>query len=378
MHRAPGVPYHWAVDTVFLITILMIFVSTLVGAFIKRRSCDRCLKDLARDRVTVQLKDGKQIWGRLAVFPNALEILYPTPHLDSAGHEESSYIVLHEQMAGIQAIYRFHDELTESAQNSRRRDIGRTYRPSLARRARRRCRNIFNTFRDAFGQSIGVVISQAKKSSQGAMLSTQDGRLSQIGQTILSAAGSAYEPVLERYIGRKVIAEESRDGKWVEHPGILKEYTAGWIELLDCRMVGEHRLGFCDPGQLRVNRNLDFVVRLERGEATVNLHVHVTNNGPREIALHAVEAGEFRREFDLAVKPGADGSFEIDDLPASLWEGVDLPSGTVEYAFKAGHSQQDSSLPRLPDIALVIQADREVDVLLPRSVGLVRHAGERA
>ena len=364
-------------DTIFIITILLIFVSTLVGAFIKRRSRDRCLKDLAHDRVTVQLKDGKQIWGRLEVFPNALEILYPTPHQDSAGHEETSYIILQDQMANVQAIYRFHDELTENAQNSRRRDIDRTYRPGLTRRARRRCRNVFNTFRDAFSQSIGVVMAQAKKSSQGAMLATQDTRLTKIGQTILTASGSAYEPVLERYIGRKVIAEESRGGQWIEHPGILKEYTAGWIELLDCRIAGEHKLGFCDPGQLRVNRDLDFVVRIEPGDSSVKLRVQVRNNGARDIALHAIEAGEFRRELDVAVKPGEEGSFEVDDLPSSLWEGIDPPAKATEYVFEAGRSQPDASLPRLPDIALVIQADREVDVLLPRAVGLVRHAGER-
>ena len=34
-------------------------------------------------------------------------------------------------------------------------------------------------------------------------------------------------------------------------------------------------------------------------------------------------------------------------------------------------------LPPLPDVELVIESEREVDVCLPRSVGVVRHGGER-
>lgn len=55
-------------DSIFIATLLLIFVTALVGTYIQRRSRDLCLKDFTGFNVTVEMNDGKCVWGRLNVF----------------------------------------------------------------------------------------------------------------------------------------------------------------------------------------------------------------------------------------------------------------------------------------------------------------------
>ncbi len=67
-------------DSIFIATLLFIFVTALVGTYIQRRSRDLCLNDFTGFNVTIEMNDGKCVWGRLNVFFNSVELLYPTPH----------------------------------------------------------------------------------------------------------------------------------------------------------------------------------------------------------------------------------------------------------------------------------------------------------
>lgn len=44
---------------------------------------------------------------------------------------------------------------------------------------------------------------------------------------------TSYEPLLEKYLGKKVILKLSRGGKMIEYSGVLKGYTAEFLELMD-------------------------------------------------------------------------------------------------------------------------------------------------
>ena len=45
--------------------------------------------------------------------------------------------------------------------------------------------------------------------------------------------GTSYEPLLEKYIGKKVVLELIKADKIIEHCGVLKDYTADFIETMD-------------------------------------------------------------------------------------------------------------------------------------------------
>jgi hypothetical protein len=228
-------PYLFAVAIPYTaITIIFIILATAVGAFIRRRSRDKCLKDFSRNMVTLEDTSGKTIWGKLRVENTGLEFVYKTKHEDQQGHLETSYILYKYEYPNIAVLIRYLDELSERNKKERQKKLKRTYHPTLLRRLKRKTANIFKTLRDSVMEVVNLLISQAKKATPaGAVLSSQDKYVSQMKQELMGSIGASYEPLLERYIGNRVVLELIRGDKIIEYCGVLKEYTAEFIEVMD-------------------------------------------------------------------------------------------------------------------------------------------------
>jgi hypothetical protein len=81
---------------------------------------------------------------------------------------------------------------------------------------------------------LNMLISQARKATpSGAVLSSQDKYVSQMKQELIGSVGTSFEPLLERYIGHKVLLELIKGDKVFEYCGVLKDYTAEFIEIMD-------------------------------------------------------------------------------------------------------------------------------------------------
>jgi len=218
----------------FTITVIFIALSTMVALVIKMIHRDKCLKGFTGDTVTLEQLSGKIVWGRLRVENTGLELLYPNKHKDKQGHDEASYILYKYEYPNIQALIRFHDDLTENGRKERDRELKRTYHPRLLQRLKRKIQNLIRTARDAMAEVLNVLISRAKKSSAvGSTLTTQDKYVSQIKQEVIGSVGTSYEPLLEKYIGHKVVLELMKGDKVSEYPGVLKDYTAEFIAVMD-------------------------------------------------------------------------------------------------------------------------------------------------
>ena len=218
----------------FAITIGFIILSTGVVAFIKRRSRDKCLKNFWHDLVTIEETTGKTIYGKLRVEHTGLELIYPTKHKDKDGHDETSYILYKYEFPNIQTLIRYHDELSERAKKERDKELKRTYHPALLRRLKRRIQNVFKTVRDSVMEVVNLLISQTQKATPaGVMLTSQDKYVSQMKKELMGSVGTSFEPLLERYIGNRVVLELIKGDKIFEYPGVLKDYTAEFIEIMD-------------------------------------------------------------------------------------------------------------------------------------------------
>ena len=218
----------------FAITIVSIIIFTVIAAFIKGRSKDKCLMDFSRNMVTLEETTGKIIWGKLRVENTGLELVYSTKHRDKSGHDETSYLLYKNEYPNIQALIRYHDQLDEYSRKEREKELKRTYHPSALRRLRRRVRNYFNTLKDSVMDIVNLLIGQAKKSAPGgAILTSQDKYISKTKEELVSSIGTSFEPLLERHIGKMVVLELTIADKIFEYPGVLKDYTAEFIEIMD-------------------------------------------------------------------------------------------------------------------------------------------------
>ena len=216
------------------ITILFIIFAAGLGAFIRKRSRDKCLRDFEQNMVTLEDTAGKTIWGKLRVENTGLEFVYPQKQKDEDGHEEASYILYKYEYPKIGLVIRFHDELSNENKKAREKELDKTYHPDWDRRLKRKTANVLRTVRDSVVEIVNLVISQAKKATPaGKVLTSQDKYVTQMKQELMGSVGTSFEPLLEQYIGHKVVLEMIKSDKIFEYCGVLKEYTAEFIEIMN-------------------------------------------------------------------------------------------------------------------------------------------------
>ncbi len=194
---------------------------------------------LSDDQVTLEQTDGKNIWGRLRVEITGIELVYTSSHKDQGGHVETSYILYKHEFPNMQAIVRFVDELDEKGKKKRGKELRTAHDPSAFRRLRRRTANLFNTLRDSVMDGVNLVVGRAKKSAgMGAALTKEDKYVSQLKTELFTSTGTAFEPLLEHHIGKRVVIEMVRNDEVIEYAGFLKDYTADYLSIMDVGYSG--------------------------------------------------------------------------------------------------------------------------------------------
>jgi len=224
----------------FALTIIFIVLATMVGAFVRRISRDKCLNDFCRNQITLEQTDGRLTSGILRVENTGLELVYGDKasgskvSADDNQILETSIIVYKQEYARMQGLIRYHDELSESDRLERDRQLTETYHPRFFRRLNRRIKNFFKAVRDSLLEVVNLLISQAKKTtSAGGVLSSQDKYVTKMKKELAGSVGVSFEPLLERYIGHRVVLEMSKGDKMNKYWGVLKDYTAEFIEIMD-------------------------------------------------------------------------------------------------------------------------------------------------
>ena len=377
-------------DTILLLSIFLVFLTALLGAFIQRRKRDRVLVDLQGFHTMAKLTDGTLVWGRAEIFPNGIELIYSRPYLNKHGHSIASYILFKDAIDSIQTLYRYQTELTAANQAIRIKEVERVANPGPLRRSSRHLRNFLNTFRDAINESMGMFLSHMKSASASMLFQTQDEQMKKLSTSVLSTAGNAYDPILERHISRRVVVElRPEDGEAEEYCGVLKEYSPAWISVLDCRIAEERKLPLTDAARLKLQRDLDFQGTLERESEdcdSIVLTMRVENHAREPVCLKRVESEGY--EYSLNVVLALDESHEwtMKDLPAASVAEIDVAKLPVDFALTCPERRgamgsesdltQAGELPVLPDLIFVFESEREVDVYIPRSLGTLRHANE--
>jgi hypothetical protein len=376
------------------VTVLVILVTSLVGFYVNMRGRDRCLRDLDGFQVTIETKDAHVAWGTLRTYATGVELLYigadpgeETPPLSpprkARGGEEElarpraasspsspvgsdssspspvgltgegrgggqdavdrytkhSYILYANELPRVECFYRFHDHQTEAGRWRREREIRRTYQPSLWRRFTRTARNLLTTFKDAIVQTLNVVLgARAAASPQSPVLNQHKDLTASGAQLVESAVGSAYDPILEHYIGQYVVLEMQNHGEVGEEHGILKEYSTQYIELLNVRVEV--------PLYIYMRRR-PHVARKQVRVAQDGPVARVSHDLPYPIVVETLCAGDAERELDLPVAPGKELEIALSEAEAAT--AVSFTWGVRCLA----------------------------DLVVPRTLALVRHAGKQ-
>jgi tetratricopeptide (TPR) repeat protein len=321
------------IDWSLVITIAFIFLVTLAGAWLRSRRRDPCLVAFEGYHVTLEEAGGKLIWGALRVKPTGLELLYRQAVQDE-GHIEASYLLYSGEYQQVQAIYRYADVLDAEASQRRSKDLHHWFHPGPLRYLLRKLRAFVTTASESLNEVIGLLLGRARKQPAGAILTdTSAAYIKKFGGDLIGQASGANDPMLEQFIGRRVVVEIGEDNESHEHVGILKNYSPDFLELLDVQFPFKQSVPIEPQATIHTDR---ITAVATKEQITVNNHC----NYP--VLVQSLQAGgETSAVYNVIVDAG---------------ETVNLP---VEAEIKGAE--------------LRLQVIRELDMIVPRSRCIIRH-----
>jgi hypothetical protein len=209
----------------------LLFLSTVIGALVKNRSRDLCLKKFDNCFVLIKTEDGRWFWGDLQVFSTCLELRFHQS-LNPEGLAKLSYIFYEPEIQTIVSVIRPVPYVDGSDQQWQM-EIASLLERTPGERALRQFRNLLNILRDAFSQSIGLLVGLVKTKQKIAAVPALDQRSTELGKHLLSVVPNAYEPILEKYLGHLVIVQSLKTGVLPEQVSILEEYTEKFLLVRD-------------------------------------------------------------------------------------------------------------------------------------------------
>ncbi|MEH6456974.1 MAG: hypothetical protein V7749_11660 [Cocleimonas sp.] len=382
-------------DSLFLLTIGFIFLGALLSNVMKWSNKDRVLKDLHDFHSTIEMQDGKEVWGRTHIFANGMELHFSRSATNSMGDSINSFIFYGDDIDKIRTIFRNHGELSKDKQLIRTKEVARVTNPDLFHRASRKLRIFFNVFNDAIGEALNVFLSRMKGSKGGGVLSSQGDYIKKMGTTALSSSGNEFDPILESYINRRVGVTLKDEHGSNEYCGFLKEYSSAWLSVLDCRVTHTHEIDLDDLKRLELQRDMDFNYTLyEEKEGIFALDVKIDYFGKEPLKLIGVKGGDddkdvaektrdYQHKLNKTMKQGDSLSFKLKKLPPETF--VEMDKTLLPLSFEMiSEARREGELPAdyfihqklLPEIKLEIESTHIADVYLPRTVAIVRHSAE--
>lgn len=324
------------VDWSFILTLAVILLATLVGSYLRSSRKDRCLMDFNRFHVTVERKNNRVIWGTMKLFPTGFDLTYRADVQDER-HIETSYVFYRDEYQDIQAIYRYARELGEDAQRRRARDIDRAFHPTVFRRFRRAFRNFMSTATDSLNEALGMVIGRARKPAARLMTDTSETYIKNIGKDIIGYVGTSYDPLLEHYVGTRVVLELVEDDEVHEHVGVLKEYSAEFLEVLDVYFPLPQSIKLAGEAQRQLD---DKVVLTLEGR-----QLRVRNTAQHPLLVESVKVNN--KPLDISAIVGGDEEITM-------------------------HLSEDAS-----EVIVNLRVASRLDMIVPRGHALIRHRAER-
>jgi len=224
------------------ITFLFVFISAFIAVVLRKIKKDKCLKDFNKNTITLEKRDSKRVKGKVHVISTGLEFIYPQSLKDESGFCINSFLLYKTEYQMIQLLIRYIDDMNDKEKVEREKELKKTFHPSRLRRYFRKMANFFKTIKDSLLEIFNLVSNQiGKNTAAGMLMASQDKYVDKIKNELFSTVDNSFEPLLEKYIGYRVILELNRGEKIDKYTGILKRYTGEFIELIDVDYVNHNK-----------------------------------------------------------------------------------------------------------------------------------------
>jgi hypothetical protein len=326
-------------DVTLLATGGVIILITMFGAYLRSSRCDPCLESFNDYMVTLERADGKVIWGELELESTGFELSYRDSVQDS-NHIESSYVLYGSEFSEIQALYRYVDELEPEERERRQRDLDKYFHPGLLVRLSRTLQHFFSLAGESLTEVLGMVMGRLRKPAGRYIGEVSDDHFMRFSNAVVGSVGSTFDPLLERFVGHKIVVEVVEDGEAHEHVAVFKNYSADFFELLDVQYPQARSLSLNVQEQ-----TLRDSVTIVREKSTLR----VTNHTVHPVLLVSLHLGANEEAEEEMLNVVVDGGETIELHPEEFSE----------------------------DASLMLRVVRELDMVVPRARCIIRHRAER-
>ena len=242
----------------FWLPLILLFVSALLGTALKRKSRDHCLKKFEKCKVIVPVHASDWQKGNLQVFAQGLELFYEKPKVSPAG-KLNSYILHPSEVDKIPYFLRpAPDEDTRDGYNWRK-ELKRIRQPNFLDKFKRSLLNFYNMLRDAFGQASQAILGAISKDSTISKVKNSDKQINELKSGITNLVPNAWEPVLEKYRGHRIVVERKTSKSMVKESGILEDYSSKYLLVREVKIQDRELLDFLKSDSTKGNQKHDFI-----------------------------------------------------------------------------------------------------------------------
>jgi hypothetical protein len=212
----------------FWIPIIFLFITALIGTILKRCSCDHCLKKFNGSKVFIPKSCGVLEFGELCVYAQGIEIIFNNVSKKN-GKMIRSLIIHPSEVNKVPFIFRAAPDPETMDSVLWEKDLQNILNPSAWSRFSRISLNFYNMLRDAFGQAAKTILGAVSKDTSLGKVKDANKQMTSIGSELTTLVPNAWEPVLEKNRGKKVIIERKNKDEIVRDIGILEDYSSKFL-----------------------------------------------------------------------------------------------------------------------------------------------------
>ena len=327
-------------DVTLIATGGLIILITMFGAYLRSSQRDPCLKAFEHYHVTLERSGGKIVWGELELEASGFELLYRDSVQDT-DHIESSYVLYGTEFGDIQAIYRYVDDLSEDDRLQRERDLKRYFRPGPLVRLARSAQHFFTLASDSLTEVLGMVMGRLRKPAGRYISEVTDDQFMRFSTAIVGSVGTTYDPILERFIGNKVVIELLEGDESHEHVALFKNYSPDFFELLDVQYPQPRALHFNGDEAEHIGKSLTAVRQGKR--------LRVKNHTQQPVLIMSLRLSDALDAEEEMLNVVVDGGETIELQPDDMTD----------------------------EASLIVRIVRELDMIVPRTRCIIRHRADR-
>lgn len=212
----------------FWLPLIFLFASALIGTVLKRRAKDHCLKKFEGYNVILPSLSGKMVEGTLNVYAQGIQVVFPKKIEEEVGTIDS-FILHPAEIDKIPLIIRPAPDPDTRDGLRWKEEMQKILYPNIWYRTRRIVINFYNMLKDAFGQAAKAIIGAISKDSSISKVKDSSKRVEEVRSGISELVPNSWEPILEKYRGRKVVVERQGKNATVLEAGLLEDYSSKYL-----------------------------------------------------------------------------------------------------------------------------------------------------